>query len=112
MRIKNFQKKKKKQDKYRNKKISLFKNIYYKDLVILISKKCFRWIYLSCNFRWIAKVPEEEEEAEGGEAGVGVGGRVEGVTDSVGVIYRAAGGGGGSLCSSPLWTTVASSQSV
>lgn len=54
------------------------------------------------------------EEAEEGEVGgwVGVGARVEGVTDSTGVTYRAAEGGGGSPDSSPQWTTAASSQSV
>lgn len=54
------------------------------------------------------------EEAEEGEVGgwVGVGARVEGVTDSAGVTYRVAEGGGGSPDSSPLWTTAASLPSV
>lgn len=43
---------------------------------------------------------------------VEAGARVEGVTDSAGVIYKVADGGGGSPGSSPLWTTAASSQSV
>lgn len=43
---------------------------------------------------------------------VEAGARVEGVTDSAGVTYRVAEGGGGSPDSSPQWTTAASSQSV